>query len=228
MMGEMVENASILVVDDHEMIAQALAATLGVANCTVEHVVADQRPDVLREQLLGAAADVVVLDLDLGRAGDGTELIGPLTTVGSRVVVLTGIRDEVRHGRCLRAGAMAVLSKHRPFHEIREAVATAARGDDILDTNERQQLLQQLRDAEALRDELLRPFRELTPREAEVLGALMKGHTVAAIAEESVVATSTVRSQVRGILRKLRVHSQLEAVAQAREAGWSPPAECDG
>ena len=43
------------------------------------------------------------------------------------------------------------------------------------------------------------------------------------IAEAQFVAVTTVRSQVRGILQKLGVRSQLAAVATANRAGWTPP-----
>lgn len=40
------------------------------------------------------------------------------------------------------------------------------------------------------------------------------------IASDAVVSVATVRSQVRGVLTKLGVSSQLQAVARARRAGW--------
>ena len=53
-----------------------------------------------------------------------------------------------------------------------------------------------------------------------MLRSLGDGHSVAAIARRCYVAEATVRSQVRGVLTKLGVGSQLEAVALARRAGW--------
>ena len=57
----------------------------------------------------------------------------------------------------------------------------------------------------------------LTAREREVLDGLVAGKRAAAIAEESVVSLATVRAQIRAILAKLGVSSQLEAVALVRE-----------
>jgi two-component system nitrate/nitrite response regulator NarL len=53
----------------------------------------------------------------------------------------------------------------------------------------------------------------LTTRERDVLRMLHLGRTVQQIAESHGVAPSTVRSQVRSVLRKLGVNSQLAAVA---------------
>ncbi len=49
----------------------------------------------------------------------------------------------------------------------------------------------------------------------------MRGRTAEAIAKEAYVSLSTVRSQIRAILLKLDVNTQLAAVALARENGWS-------
>jgi DNA-binding NarL/FixJ family response regulator len=67
----------------------------------------------------------------------------------------------------------------------------------------------------------LAPFRRLTPREEEVLAALVDGEPAVAIAERDTVSEATVRSHIRSVLTKLGVGSQLQAVAQARRAGWS-------
>jgi DNA-binding NarL/FixJ family response regulator len=66
-------------------------------------------------------------------------------------------------------------------------------------------------------------FSILTPREKTVLGELMEGRDAEAIARRSWVAVSIVRSQIKSILQKLGVNSQLAAAAFAREAGWSYP-----
>jgi DNA-binding NarL/FixJ family response regulator len=68
---------------------------------------------------------------------------------------------------------------------------------------------------------VLTPFDRLSEREAEVLRALAQGLTVAGIARRSVVSEATVRAQVRSILTKLDVRSQLEAVVAAQRSGWS-------
>ena len=72
--------------------------------------------------------------------------------------------------------------------------------------------------------ERLEPFERLTPREAEVLALLMQGQAAEAIARRFVVSEATVRTQIRGVLGKLGVGSQLAAVAEAHRVGWQAPA----
>lgn len=65
------------------------------------------------------------------------------------------------------------------------------------------------------------PAREtdLTRRELEVLKLLSKGSTTAAIASRLHVSRTTVNNHVQHILRKLDVHTRLEAIRRAELAG---------
>jgi len=59
----------------------------------------------------------------------------------------------------------------------------------------------------------------LTPRQIEVLQLVARGASTAQIAEMLHLSRETVRNHVRHILRALRVHSRVEAVARAYESG---------
>ncbi|MGA8295797.1 MAG: helix-turn-helix transcriptional regulator [Acidimicrobiales bacterium] len=68
----------------------------------------------------------------------------------------------------------------------------------------------------------LEVFEQLTPREQEVLFALMKGATAREICKRDFVSLSTVRSQIHSIFSKLGVSTQLAAVILAYRSGWVP------
>jgi two-component system, NarL family, nitrate/nitrite response regulator NarL len=211
----------IALVEDHGLIAQTMAATLRARGAEVTIV----DPALLHDgatTILDRSPEIVLLDLDLGEHGDGEVLIGPLAQAGATVVVVTGVTDPVRHARCLRAGAAGVLSKATSFDALLAAIERVREHGTILDAHEREERLRVLRAAERAERDRRAPFEELTPREAAVLGALTRGLTVETIAKDARVSVTTVRTQVRGILTKLGVNSQLAAVARAREAGWRP------
>lgn len=65
-------------------------------------------------------------------------------------------------------------------------------------------------------------FKQLSPRERDVLLALMRGETAKQIANRHDVSLATVRSQIQSVLSKLGVRSQLEAVVLAHRTGWQP------
>ena len=216
----------IAVIEDHGLIAHTLAAALQARGHEIvqldpaEHDDHDLVAEVLRER-----AELALLDLDLGPRGDALPLIPSLNAVDVRVVMVTGISDRLRHAACVRAGALGVVSKSAGFHELTGAVEHALNGGSLLERVERDQLLAELREHETAEQQRLGPFLRLTAREAEVLGLLMQGRTVEQVATEFVVSVATVRTQVRSILTKLGVSSQLVAIARAREAGWVPPQE---
>jgi DNA-binding CsgD family transcriptional regulator len=60
---------------------------------------------------------------------------------------------------------------------------------------------------------------ELTPRQLEVLGLLAAGKSAKEICRELFLSQATVRNHIRALLQALGAHSQLEALARAREAG---------
>jgi DNA-binding NarL/FixJ family response regulator len=209
-----------VLVDDHQLLAQTLALALGLEgiDCVVPGL--DDRDGLLREVLDGAPA-LVLLDLDLGGAlGDGAELVAPLVAAGCRVLVVSGSTDLDQVCRALEAGAVGVVGKDVPFDRLLAAAVAVANDEEVLTPCERAAILDEGRRVRARRAEGLAPFERLSAREKEVLRALAAGQGVAAIAVSSFVSEATVRSQVRAILTKLGVSSQLEAVAAAHRAGW--------
>jgi PAS domain S-box-containing protein len=61
---------------------------------------------------------------------------------------------------------------------------------------------------------------QLTPRQAEVLRLLAEGLSTDAIASRLGIAVETARNHIRAVLRRLGVHSRLEAVVEGRERGF--------
>jgi two-component system, NarL family, nitrate/nitrite response regulator NarL len=219
---EPVAGPSVLIVEDHELLAQSLQYALSRDGFDV--VVA---PGVGGEQVLARAREmqpsVVLLDLHLDAVGTSSlRLIAPLRELGTSVVMMTGERDRVRLAECVEAGAIGIVSKAAPFEQLVAAVREAAGLGMLLTRGQRDQLLAELRRQRAADEERLRPFRSLTAREREVLAALMQGRSAERIAADAVVSLATVRSQIRSVLQKLQVNSQLQAVALARRSGWTP------
>jgi len=60
----------------------------------------------------------------------------------------------------------------------------------------------------------------LTTREREILELLSNGYAAINIAARLDLAHATVRNHIQNILRKMEVHSQVEAIAVAFRRGW--------
>ncbi len=213
----------VLIVEDHELLAQSLAVALEVEGLEVQVAPLGEAGDLLAlaEQ---SRPSVVLLDLDLGDGREGGEALVPgLVALGAGTVVVSGSSDVLRLGTCLELGATAVLSKSRPFEDVLEAVRRADAGEPVMQEAARLQLLADMRRARSEQRSRLAPFARLTPREADVLVLLMQGRAADAVAKHFVVSEATVRTQIRGILTKVGVSSQLAAVAEAHRVGWTGP-----
>ena len=113
-----------------------------------------------------------------------------------------------------------MLAKSQPLRDILATVRRIVAGLPVMDREEREELLAEWAGSASSHQGVRERLDLLTVREREVLGHLMKGRAVREIAGLSVVSEATVRTQVKSILAKLEVSSQLAAVGMAHEIGW--------
>ena len=221
-LGRSGDRVRVALVEDHQLFAASMSAALRAEG--FEPLVAPMQSLAgLLNFLEQERPHVALLDVDLGAVGSGTAALPVLTGVGAIVIVVSGTADEADIGECLEAGAHGWVPKSAAYDVLLEAVLAAADGRPVCSDDERDRLVRAARNRRRHHDAELAPFDRLSPREAEVLALLMRGAPVERIAAGSFVSPSTVRTQVRAILVKLGVRSQLEAVAMATQAGWSPP-----
>ena len=210
---------TIAIVDDHELLSEALRIALTATGRTAVRVPTGAIGELLG-RLVELRPDLVLLDLDLGPPGDATPLVAPLTRAGIRVLVVTGSTDPLRIAAALEQGAIGYRVKSDGFDELVQTAATALTADRPLDPATRVELLDLLWRTRAERERMLAPFRRLTDREQDALTAMSRGRSVREMADDWVVSEATVRTHVRGVLAKLDVRSQLGAVAAALRTGW--------
>jgi DNA-binding NarL/FixJ family response regulator len=216
----------ILIVEDHTLFAESLELVLSVEGYDVRRMAVPESassPGTLLSSLVRLRPRIVLLDLDLGRFGDGVRLIAPLARSGINVVVVTSSTDRGRWGEAIRCGARTVLSKGQPLSSILGTVRRINEGLPVMTYEEREDLLRAWHQQRSELQETTAKLSLLTLRESQVLGQLMHGRTVHDIATRSVVSEATVRTQVKSILAKLEVSSQLAAVGLAHQVGWRPP-----
>lgn len=210
---------TVAIVEDHQLMAETLRATLAAAGVSAAIVVPDDL-DTLVPAVRAMQPTLVLLDLMLGDAGDGIGIIAPLTEAGLRVLVVTGTTDREQLALAYEAGAFGVQSKADGFDALLSKVFAALDSDTALDADERSAMLVDLARLRAERDRDEAPFRRLTRREQATLAALSEGRTVTQIADDWVVSEATVRSHVRAVLGKLDAPSQLVAATRALRSGW--------
>jgi RNA polymerase sigma factor (sigma-70 family) len=128
-------------------------------------------------------------------------------------VVLCGAPRGTVWGALLDSGAAVVLPASTPLDEAVDVLRNSLAGSPATEDGGRQELIDEWREVKAQREGIAARIASLSPREREVLTRMYAGESVRDIAQALEVSEWTVRSQVKSILRKLSVKSQLGAVA---------------
>lgn len=210
---------TVLLVDDHVLVAEGLAAMLSAAGdlrvvgtaangSDAIKVAAEQRPDV------------IVMDAHL-HGESGAEVAMRLRELQPQlpIVFLSADESEAVMIAAVRAGACAYLPKSRAAMDVADAVRRAADGEMMIPAAQLARLLARAHEMARDESERQRLLESLTPREREVLALMAEGFDNRAIAAELGIGFTTVRGHVQNILEKLDAHSKLEALACAARYG---------
>lgn len=206
----------ILIADDHPVFRFGLRALL------------ESQPDmaVVAEAESGVEAvrmaqslepDVVLMDVNMP-ALNGIEATRRITdTVAEVAVLIITMFDDDTVFTAMQAGARGYLLKGAQGIETLRAVRAVANGEVIFSRGVAEQMMAYFGRGRQQADDA--PFPELTTREREILELLAQGLTNAAIAEQLVLSSKTIRNHVSNVYGKLQVATRSEAIIKAREAG---------
>ena len=202
-----------LLVDDHEMVADCLATAVGaepglevvgtaggVAECL--RLARELRPDVVVMDLRLRRSDADVSGLEATR-----QLRAMLPDVS--VVMLTGHPDRHVAREALDAGCCGFVAKRARLDELVAAIRAAADGSTWFPH-------------EAIASAgpaVTGAGTNLSSRESEVLTLIASGHSTGVIAQELGLSVHTTRNHIRNLMAKLGVHSRLDAVMVAARRG---------
>jgi DNA-binding NarL/FixJ family response regulator len=203
----------VLIIDDHRLFAQALAAVLDQDEALRVVSVASTLSEGL-EAVRASNVDVVLLDYRLPDAEGvlGVSAIRELAPLAS-VVMVTAVEDEQVLLAAVEAGCAGFVTKTADLSEVRLAVKRAAAGEASITPALLGRLLNRLsRQGTGVGN-------DLTPREREVLQAIGAGLSNSEIADRLYLSVNTVRNHVQSVLVKLDAHSKLEAAAIAAREG---------
>lgn len=171
-------------------------------------------------------ADALLVMCDLARTASlqaARELSGAFPGVPQ--LLLTEAPRGSLWGAALDAGTTVVMDQSVGTEQVLDVLGELAAGRGRMPPPERAELVELWRQERRGREALVGRMEALTPRQRTVLHMLYAGEGVRTIAAELDVSVATVHSHVKAIRRKLRVGSQLAAVAaldELREHGASP------
>jgi len=210
---------SIMLVDDHPLLRQALRAVLERESDFEIIAEVDDGEEAVRlaSELV---PDVVIMDINMPKL-DGLEATRQIKTncPSVNVLVLTIYDDSEHLLGILEAGAAGYLTKRAYGQEVIHAVHAVVAGDAILSPQIFKQVLKH-----ALKDKPRPVFldlgEKLTTRELEIINFVAIGLSNKDIARKLNLGLPTVKGYLVGIFDKLNVSSRTEAVVTGLKAGF--------
>jgi len=198
-------------VTPQQLLGETLGILLAEGGSWSVCVLGEDHPDLLDAC---CAVDPAVLVLDIG-----SSVVPRLDLVVTFVEAMPGtavvVLDETPHRfvEAVGRGARGCLTYSASIDELREAVEEVAEGHTHVPVADLSQVIHDLGNGH------VDPQSGLSPRELEVLRSLVEGESAETIAANLGISLATARKHTQNILRKLGVHSKLQAAAYAVKAG---------
>ena len=201
------ERIRLLIADDHALILEGLAATIGRQDdMTVVAKASNGREAV--ELWKRYRPDVSLLDLRMPTL-NGVGVIKEVRDldVSARVIVQTIYDTDEEIYQAIRAGAKGYLLKDATLEELLDSIRRVHAGETCIPPALGAKLASRM-SGEAL-----------TGREVDVLKLLARGRSNKEIAADLFISETTVKTHMRSIFSKLDVMSRTEAIAAANRRG---------
>ncbi len=217
----------VLVVDDHQLFREGLAALLAAAAET-EVVGEAGTGRAAIEQTAATAPDVVLMDIqmpDMNGIEATRHILDARPDTG--VIMLTMLEDDDSLFAAMSAGARGYILKGADKAEVLRTVTAVAAGQALFGPAIARRL-NSLFQRGAGGGAAVAPFPDLTEREREVLTLIAQGYSNSDIADRLTISGKTVSNHVSSIFNKLQVADRAQAIVKARDAGLpgADPATC--
>ena len=189
----------ILVVDDHPVVREGVAALLGgQPDMSIVGQASNGREAI--QQFRAQQPDVTLMDIQMPVMNGLDALIAIRNEAPeARIIMLTTYAGDAQVLRAIKAGARGYLLKSSLHEELLRTIRAVMAGKKTISAEASYQL------AEHATDD------PLTPAELRVLRLIAEGNANKEIAEQLSVSEETVKGQVRNILAKLGAKDRTQA-----------------
>ncbi|MFI5138601.1 MAG: response regulator [Sphingobacteriales bacterium] len=166
----------------------------------------------LLENLNQNRPDVILMDIDMpGLNGIEATALIKSHFPGINVLILTSYDDSAKIFDALRSGAAGYLLKKTTPAKIMEAITEVSQGGAPMNASIARKVLEFFSE----KKNITKNEYDLSSREKDVLGCLVKGDSYKMIAARCFISMGTVCTHICNIYKKLHVNSKSEAVAKA-------------
>jgi DNA-binding NarL/FixJ family response regulator len=209
----------LLIVDDHVLFREGLAAIIG-AEADIEITGLAGSVGEAIEMAQAVRPDIILMDFGLPD-GSGVEATRAILALlpDVKVIFLTVFEDNENLFAAIRSGAKGYLLKNIRPARLVAALRSVYQGEPALSQSMTLRLMEEL----AQTKEPVHPgdsiLAKLTHRELEVLQEISLGATNREISQHLFLSENTVKHHIHSILDKLNVTCRREASSFARQHG---------
>ncbi len=205
------EKVSVVIADDHKMIAQAWATMIGLHPKLVVTGIFENTQDLL-DNIDKIRPDIVLLDINISPISglDAIPLLRKLSP-GSRIIGVSMHTQTSYAKRMIRNGAKGYVTKSSEKEEMYKAIEAVMQGEIFLCTEIRDLLTHQVLEEDK------NPLSILTEREIEVISLLKEGLSTNEIAERLFLSPRTVETHRSRILKKLNLKNTVSLITYVQD-----------
>lgn len=216
----------VLLIDDHALFRIGLQELLQRRGIDVVAAVGNCEEGI--QLVLKMQPDVVLLDMRMPEM-TGLDVLRRLRHSDQTmpIAMLTTSRDQKDVIESLQEGAQGYLLKDMEPEKLITALNSIVAGETVV-ASELTSVLAKAVKGDTGGNPAHTAFSDLTPRELEILCHLAEGKSNKVIARNLGISDGTVKLHVKAILRKLEVHSRVEAAVIAVEQNLCPRGQPEG
>lgn len=200
----------IVVYEDNEQLRESLGTMITLSGDLLLLGSYGNVQDV-QQQIKDLQPEVILMDIDMPGL-NGIEAVKLIRQFDSRVqiIMLTVFDDNTHVYSAICAGASGYLLKKDISDKLLTAISDVMQGEVPMSPGLARMVIQNIQQqAPAVEKDY-----GLTPREKEILKALSQGNSYKMVAAILNISIDTVRTHIKRIYEKLRVHSQIEAITR--------------
>lgn len=212
------KQTSVLIVDDHQMMREALVTILERhKDIKVVGQASDGREGADKAAKL--QPDVVTLDVAMPNL-NGLDAARHIRrkSAATRIIILTAYEDDLYIQHALEAGVDGYVTKHSAGETLAKAVREVAKGQKAYSANVKKRI-PQYEKSEGGRKLLRRKSDTLTEREIEVLQLIAEGNANKQTADKLGISIKTVEKHRQAVMNKLHIHDTAGLTRYAIAAG---------
>jgi DNA-binding NarL/FixJ family response regulator len=196
------------IVEDERIVMDSLIMLFGEQHDICLHSTALSMEEFLENNAL-QDIHIILLDIQLpGMSGlEGIRYLKELIP-NVEIIILTTHEDEDIVFKALYAGASAYVSKRTSIQNVLEAVRTVFRGGSYMSPFIARKVFEHF--APKKKEE-----NALTPRQQQIVKALVDGDSYKMIADKFMISPNTVSDHIQNIYKKLHIHSKSELMSKS-------------